>query len=334
MPFRFGEMITNVPDSTVAEKREVISDGVRQLVYASSRVVQITTTGRDLSRELGARTKQLVEQELQISKNNKLKLLSDWRTIMRITKVDELRKQLDLYFKNFERELDNKDAILQMLDNDIEEAEEQHTIALRNNFIHIDQLMSLQLSRISNLEREFKKDVKELHLEFEKETKEINENFVEEKEDINQMTNALKTEFEEKKDMINKEFKFYLEDLQTKIKDKYNRVQEDIRRRAESETTQYDSETSDIKQKTKDKSQEDSKNIEEQNKKDKEIAKIKKEVDLYNEDLKQLKIKIKQNFEDWETKNKFLTVEKEKIRLNYKILKDKLKAFRHNNVCF
>ena len=43
-----------------------------------------------------------------------------------------------------------------MLDKDIEEAEDHYSIALRNHFIHIKQLTSLQDSRITGLFKEFK----------------------------------------------------------------------------------------------------------------------------------------------------------------------------------
>ena len=44
-----------------------------------------------------------------------MKLHADWRTIMRISKIDEIRKLIELHMQSFERDLDNKDAILQML---------------------------------------------------------------------------------------------------------------------------------------------------------------------------------------------------------------------------
>jgi len=108
----------------------------------------------------------LVDEELKYSKINKLKLNADWRVIMRIAKVDELRKLIEMNMDYFERELNYKDAILQMLDKDIEEAEEHYSIALRNHFIHINQLISLQESRIKGLTEEFNKDVINLENEF------------------------------------------------------------------------------------------------------------------------------------------------------------------------
>ena len=64
-----------------------------------------------------------------------------------------IRKYLTLYKQIFERDLDDKDAILQMLDRDITEAEEHYNIALTNHFIHVKQLMASQDSRNENIIR-------------------------------------------------------------------------------------------------------------------------------------------------------------------------------------
>lgn len=47
--------------------------------------------------------------------------------------------------------MDSKDAILQMLDRDLDEAEEQYQMALRNHLIHVDELIELQNSRLRGL---------------------------------------------------------------------------------------------------------------------------------------------------------------------------------------
>jgi hypothetical protein len=135
---------------------------------------------------------------LKQSKINKLKLLSDWRVIMRIAKIDELRRLIQMHSEYFERELDYKDAILQMLDKDIEEAEEHYSIALRNHFIHINQLISLQDSRIRGLNEEFKKDVINLESEFKLESDQIIKNFKEERKEILNMRDVITEEYQMK----------------------------------------------------------------------------------------------------------------------------------------
>lgn len=117
---------------------------------------------------------------------------------MRIAKIDELRRLIQMHSEYFERELDYKDAILQMLDKDIEEAEEHYSIALRNHFIHINQLISLQDSRIRGLNEEFKKDVINLENEFKIESDQIIRNFKEERKEILNMRDVITDEYQMK----------------------------------------------------------------------------------------------------------------------------------------
>ena len=272
----------------------------------------------------------LVEEEIKFSKINKMKLLSDWRTIMRIAKIDELRKFIQLHMQNFERDLDNKDAILQMLNKDIEEAEEQYNIALTNNFIHIKTLTELQDSRIRGLFQEFDKDVSELEMEFSEEMKSIQDNFNEEQNEINKMRTFITKEYEIKIEEVRRELSDLSNTQIQKITEIYGRVQETIKRNGINDNTRFGNEMTEIRQKADEKNEKDKRNISELNLLDKEIAAKKKTLDKQNEELKQLKLKIKQNTEDWEIKNESLKKEKEKIMQSYKDLKEKLTLYRYN----
>ena len=63
-------------------------------------------------------------EERKLSRFNKEKLLTQWRRVMRLAKTDQLHEQIEIYQQNHEREIDAKDAILQMLNRDLEEADE------------------------------------------------------------------------------------------------------------------------------------------------------------------------------------------------------------------
>jgi dynein regulatory complex subunit 2 len=69
--------------------------------------------------------------------------------------------------------VDAKDAILQMLDRDLDEAEEQYQMALRNHLIHIEDLIKLQESRLAGLHEEFERNVNIIKKEFDTEKSEI-----------------------------------------------------------------------------------------------------------------------------------------------------------------
>ena len=108
--------------------------------------------------------------EQKYSAWNKLKIQNTWRKIMRLAKVESLRKDIEVISQNHERDVDRKDAIIQvcgkflvprpacmrfvgsqlvsgeqMLDRDVEEAEEQYQMALRAHLQNIDTLIDLQV---------------------------------------------------------------------------------------------------------------------------------------------------------------------------------------------
>ena len=93
--------------------------------------------------------KNKMDQEQKNSRVNRLKIQNQWRKIMRIAKVDSLRKEIEILSQNHERDVDRKDAIIQMLDRDVEEAEDQFQMALRSHLMNMDKLVDLQVSEAS-----------------------------------------------------------------------------------------------------------------------------------------------------------------------------------------
>ncbi|CAM9769764.1 unnamed protein product, partial [Ectocarpus sp. 13 AM-2016] len=109
-----------------------------------------------------AELRRRIDQEEKNSKMNRLKIQNQWRKIMRLAKVESLRKDIEILSQNHERDVDRKDAIIQMLDRDLEEAEDQFQTALRAHLQNMDQLIDLQDSRLLALEQEFEVELKTL----------------------------------------------------------------------------------------------------------------------------------------------------------------------------
>ena len=119
------------------------------------------------------RLKLELEREAKFSSTNRLMIQNQWRKIMRLAKVESLRKDIEIMSQNHERDVDRKDAVIQMLDRDLEEAEEQYQMALRSHLQNIDTLIDLQDSRLLALENEFENDLRTLEDEFEAERLDI-----------------------------------------------------------------------------------------------------------------------------------------------------------------
>lgn len=61
---------------------------------------------------MALRQKQTREQEC--SRINSMKIHNQWRKIMRVAKVEELRGEVEILSQNHEREVDRKDALVQV----------------------------------------------------------------------------------------------------------------------------------------------------------------------------------------------------------------------------
>merc|ERR1719265_1333548 len=107
--------------------------------------------------------------ELRNSKYNMSKIQESWLKIMRSAKTKQLKKQVEIISQNHERDVDRKDAILQMLDRDLDEAEEQHQVAVRSHLLNVDRLLEIQQSRLLALDEEFRDEVEILQQEFQAE---------------------------------------------------------------------------------------------------------------------------------------------------------------------
>merc|ERR1719305_947573 len=104
--------------------------------------------------------------EIRNSKYNMSKIQESWLKIMRSGKTKQLKKDVEIISQNHERDVDRKDAILQMLDRDLDEAEErrqeQHDITehqsqyelIRNRNIEEDHQMRSNLEEKIDAMRE------------------------------------------------------------------------------------------------------------------------------------------------------------------------------------
>eukprot|EP00434_Breviolum_minutum_P006650 symbB.v1.2.005872.t1/scaffold335.1/size242651/23 len=103
--------------------------------------------------------------EVRNTKYNMSRIQESWLKIMRSAKTKQLKKQVEIISQNHERDVDRKDAILQMLDRDLDEAEEQHQVAVRSHLLNVDRLHEIQQSRLLALDEKFKHDVATLQEE-------------------------------------------------------------------------------------------------------------------------------------------------------------------------
>lgn len=153
-------------------------------------------------------------QEEKCARVNRMKLLNQWRKLMRLVKVEDLRKEKEIIAQNHEREVDRKDAIIQMLDRDLEDSEDQYQMALRSHLRIVNKLIYLHNSRLWRLEFEFERDLQELD-EFEAERSEIVATHARHKELLDLMS-LMEGEFNEQEQDARQEFASAREEIKNK----------------------------------------------------------------------------------------------------------------------
>ena len=162
------------------------------------------------------------DQEEKFAATNRLKILNQWRKLMRLVKVEDLRKEIEIISQRHEREVDRKDAIIQVLDRDLEDSEEQYQMALRAHLLIVDRLIDLHNARLSGIELEFEKDLQELNDEFGLERTEMNGSHARHKKELMDIMATMEAEFNESEGEARQEFESTREEIKNKSSEEYN----------------------------------------------------------------------------------------------------------------
>mmetsp|Transcript_14746 Transcript_14746/g.41521 ORF Transcript_14746/g.41521 Transcript_14746/m.41521 type:complete len:530 (-) Transcript_14746:148-1737(-) len=281
---------------------------------------------REENTRLALRERQLREE--RYSKINSIKIHNQWRKIMRMAKVEELRKDIEILSQNHEREVDRKDAIIQMLDRDLEDAEEQYQLALRGHLQVVESLLDLQYLRMKALQEEFNANLKALEEEFETERTEIENAHTRQKKDIHDMMAAMEQEFQDAEDAARHEFESVREEIKNRNSEEYNvlKIQlestiEELERHFEHAHQAYlsstDMRTTAFRQLTKNDAA--SARI---------IEKRMRKLIRLQDNLAHWRTKIATNSKDWEERNRALRNEKDIMSRHYQALKSTMDRFR------
>jgi hypothetical protein len=274
------------------------------------------------------RLQALMKTELHNSRVNRLKIQNQWRKIMRLAKLEQLRKDIEILSQSHERDVDRKDAILQMLDRDLEEAEEQYQIANRTHIFNVDKLIDLQDSRLLGLENDFEKELRILEEEFSVERDVIVQTHQQEVAELNAIMSAVEHENADAEAEAKQEHEQLREEIRNRNLEDINVLRitldstiEELEQHFETAHLNYlqntDQRTVDFKHLTS-KDQQLSKDIE---------VKMRK-IERLQATLLHWRSKIAQNMKDCRERNKTLSAEKDAIAKHFLNLKTQMNKFR------
>eukprot|EP01138_Halocafeteria_seosinensis_P013129 gb/GECG01013409.1/.p1 GENE.gb/GECG01013409.1/~~gb/GECG01013409.1/.p1 ORF type:complete len:602 (+),score=132.67 gb/GECG01013409.1/:1-1806(+) len=272
--------------------------------------------------------KERLEKEKEYTRVNKKKIENAWLRIMRKTKVDELKKDLEIIAQNHEREVDRRDAILQMLDRDLDEAEEQYQTAIRANLLHMDKLIELQDSRLNALETEFEEQLQTIQEEYTEERKEIEDNHAKAVHEITAVINTIKEQEENKAAVARNNYETAREELRNRS---IERIQE-LSRTLDDEISELESEFEQAHlnylQNTDAKTEEFKKLTLCDQKATKEIEKKMREIDKLQAQLASWRAKMSANSRDYNDRNESLVKERDHMASHVNELKKRMENRR------
>merc|ERR1711939_938370 len=272
--------------------------------------------------------KQAQADEERYSRINRHKVQNQWRKLMRIAKVEELIKEVEILSQNHEREVDRKDAIIQMLDRDLEEADEQHQMALRSHLQNVDALVKLQTSRLHAMEQQSEKDLKMIEDEYKQEFEDMkgtHKRLTKEMKDVNdalekqlhQAEQELRTEFEglqadyrgkheEEKQVMKVTLETSVGDFERMLDSAYNAYYDSTRKQTEKYKSLQRKDLGDSRK----------------------IDGMQKRCARLQESLQHWRTKISNNMKEAEARNKALKEEKEKVVGHYQELRGRMTGVR------
>jgi len=266
--------------------------------------------------------------EVRNAKYNMSRIQESWLKIMRSAKTKQLKKQVEIISQNHERDVDRKDAILQMLDRDLDEAEEQHQVAVRSHLLNVDRLLEIQQSRLLALHDDFNRDVATLQEEFRIEREHIQEKHALEKRELALIVEQVEREEKNRElaDITDHQSQFELirnknieEDHQ--MRSNLEEMIEETRARCKDKLQQYQTSTESNTAEYKDYLKTDALLSD-------QVERRLRQVERMQGSIHHWKQKISQNRAECEERNAQLRTEKDHIAKHFQELKAKMNYFR------
>jgi hypothetical protein len=285
----------------------------------------------DRQRKEEAMRKKLTDDMLEESKFSKLnlsKIQNQWRKLMRLAKVESLRKDLEIMSQNHEREVDMKDAIIQMLDRDLDEAEEQYQMALRSHLQNIDALIDLYNSKVRRLENEFETEIRQIEKDFQKERNEIVERHQSCKGELIEIIELVEHQFTDSETEAKQAFDTYCEELKNKSQENCSLLKIMLQGRIEGLETHFTNAAEAYDQTTRQRTQQFRTLTDKDRKSAQSIETQLKKLQRLQDTLVNWRMKIAGNVKECEERNRLLREERDQISSHFQALKTRMNRMR------
>ena len=269
-----------------------------------------------------------MEQEAKFAKLNLAKIQNQWRKLMRLAKVESLRKDLEIMSQNHEREVDMKDAIIQMLDRDLDEAEEQYQTALRSHLQNVDALIDLYNSKVRQLESEFEAEIRQMQDDFQTERTEIVTKHAAARGELIEIIELVEAQFKESEAEAMQDFDSYCEELKNKNLEDRNVLKLMLEAQIEQLENHFANAAETYDQTTRQRTQQ-FRNLTAKDRNSAHTIETQlKRLQRLQDTLAHWRMKIASNVKECEERNRLMREEKEQISRHFQELKARMNKMR------
>jgi len=266
--------------------------------------------------------------ESKHSKYNSSRIQESWLKIMRSAKTKQLKREVEIIAQNHERDMDRKDAIMQMLDRDLDEAEEQHQVAIRTHLLNIDTLTELQKSRLEALEQDFLADVNKVESEWQQEKTELTEAAQKKVRELQHVINEVTNEERAKEQLDVTEHQSQYELIRNKNIETDHQMRSNLEERIESVKERCNNALNSYRLATEQNSSDYRTFLTRDATLSKHVERKLRQVERMQSSIQHWRIKILQNKQESGERNAHLRTEKEHLLKHFQELKNRMQRFR------
>merc|ERR1719194_355528 len=286
----------------------------------------------DRERYLAEVRKKYLKSQAQIearnSKYNLNKIQESWLKIMRSAKTKQLKKDVEIISQNHERDVDRKDAILQMLDRDLDEAEEQHQVAVRAHLQNVDRLIAIQRARVEGLEEEFQQEVQAIEAEFQLERDQLTERHALEKRELQLIVQQVEAEEKSREQIDITEHQAAYELIRNRNIEDDHQMRSNLEEKIDAMRERCNAQLTNYRTTTESSTADYHSYLQRDANLSKHVEKKLRQVERMHQAIQHWKMKIAQNRQECEERNQQLRGEKEQIQKHFQELKARMNRFR------
>eukprot|EP00925_Amoebophrya_sp_RCC4383_P006962 GSA25T00005839001.1 len=266
--------------------------------------------------------------EQKHSKYNASKIQESWLKIMRSAKTKQLKREVEIIAQSHERDMDRKDAIMQMLDRDLDEAEEQHQFAIRTHLLNMETLMEIQQSRLEELQQDFQREVEAIETEWSQEKGDLQHTADKRKRELKHLIMEVTQEEKNKEQIDLTEHQASYEMIRNKNIEEDHQMRSQLEEKIESMKDKCNAALNTYRISTEQNTQDYKTFLARDATLSKHVEKKLRQVERMQANIGHWKQKILQNKQECEERNAHLRTEKEHLLKHFQELKVKMTKFR------